>query len=357
MKYFTLSLVAYFLSLQFSFSQSDTLVWDDELVLSIPNGVNLNPCNFFALSYIEQASVRDSAVYYRAVISQNSSWLCPSFRDEAEIELAFYVFSLTELWARKLNAYLKDNVMLPLDYRKAYLEDSWEKHLTYVNAELIRFGHGEDTTGLARDLAHVLLSIRASESLLEESQPTIFGYGMDFFASSAVPSNSVFSVPFGMGISLQFFARNTGMKLQGNLMYGETNVAPLGSRRLMHGQRLQHGDFSFQVEQRIVDNYYISIAPFAGYGYYEIQLLDSLGGSVQVAKSAVKISSFSPVVGLTFDYKLRGQLLNAERRYGQDSYWLVRAGISYTPWVDVEGDSVGFWGFKIGLGGFSKFWD
>ncbi len=340
-----------------SFSQNDTLIWEKDMNISIQNRTEGELCNTFKVGYLGIISPEDSVQYYRAILSQKNSWLCLDIDDESEIELAYYVLSLTELWSRKLNVYLTQNKELPTEYLIAYKEESWEQHLKLLDKEIKRFQYGTDTTGLNEEISKIVNAIEDIQNPIEVNKPTPYGYGMDFFTSSAYSTSGIFSNPIGMGISLQFFAKKTGVKLQGNFMYGTTQKAPEGSKILIDGQRIQHGEFTIQVEHRIIENYYINFSPYIGYGYYEIQAIDSLSGSSQVAKSAAQLQNYSPCLGLNIDYKLRGQFLNTEKRYGSDSYWLIRAGISYIPYMKAEGEAMSFWGFKLGLGGFSKFWN
>lgn len=337
-------------------AQSDTLFWSENLALGITNKTNANPCNNFAVSYMKLSSPADSTVYYRAIISQEQSWLCSGIDDEAENDLAFYLLSMTELWTRQLCIYRKNNSELPPDYLQAYLEDGWEQHQKHLIAEQTRYAHGDDTAGLSQAISETLKQLRQTPSPVVDSRPTDYGYGMDFFGSAAHTASSMLHNPYGMGISLQFFVKKTGIKLQGNLMYGTAGSAPAGSKLLSEGQNLQHGEFSLQIEQRILDNYRISVAPFAGYGYSEIQVADSLASNDQIGRRTPRITNFAPTVGVNVDFKLRGQLLDTEDRFGADSYWLVRAGLFYTPMLYAEGEKYSLVGLKVGLGGFSKFW-
>lgn len=356
MKIIIAHIIALLLCAAVAQAQTDSLIWNENLSFTIDNKPNNNPCNNFAIGYMQLSSPTDSAVYFRAIISQDQSWFCSGIDDDAESALAFYLLSITELWTRQLCIYNKNNSGLPADYLRAYREDGWEKHQKRLVAEQVRFGHGEDTTGLARAIAETIRELRETPSLIIDSRATNYGYGMDFFASAAhIPSN-MFTDPIGMGISLQFFVKQTGIKLQGNMMYGTTATVPMGSTLLRDGQHLQHGEFSLQIEQRVVDNYRISVAPFIGYGFYEIQVSDSASTNEHIGKKTPRITNFAPSVGVNIDFKLRGQLLDTERRFGQDSYWLVRTGVFYTPFMSAESQNFSYLGFKIGLGGFSRFW-
>lgn len=356
MKYLFACVVALFIVVSTARSQTDSLFWNENLSFVIKNTDNANPCNNFAIGYMPIFSPSDSVTYYRAIISQNRSWFCSGIDDESEIDLAFYLLSITELWTRQLCIYNKNNNSLPPDYLQAYREDEWEKHQRRLIAEQVKFGHGEDTAGLAQAITATLRQLRETPSMIIDSRATDYGYGMDLFASTAHIPGNMFSDPIGMGISLQFFVKQTGVKLQGNLMYGTTDVPPSGSTLLRNGQNLQHGEFSLLIEQRIIDNYRTSIAPFVGYSFCETQLADSLAANDQIGRKTPRLTNFSPSVGVNFDFKLRGQLLDTERRFGQDSYWLVRTGIYYTPLLSADGERFSYIGFRVGLGGFSRFW-
>ena len=356
MKIFVAYITILLLSFNAASAQSDSLVWNENISFVINNKPNANPCNNFAIGYMQFSSPTDSTVYFRAIISQEQSWFCSGIDDDTETDLAFYLFSITELWTRQLCIYNKNNNELPADYLQAYREDGWEKHQKRLYAEQVRFGNGEDTVGLAQAIVETIRELRETPSPVIDIRVTNYGYGMDFFASAAHIPSSMFSDPMGMGISLQFFAKKTGIKLQGNLMYGKTASTPMGSTLLRDGQHLQHGEFSLQIEQRVIDNYRISVAPFVGYGFNEIQFTDSASANEHIGRKTPRITNFAPSVGVNVDFKLRGQLLDTEGRFGQDSYWLVRTGVFYTPFMSAENENYSYIGFKVGLGGFSRFW-
>lgn len=287
-----------------------------------------------------------------AYVNESESWFSPTLDDEVEQDIFYLLFSMAELWVRKQNDWLWHNSSLPLEYKNAQLEDTWEKTLKDIENIKSELTNNTDKDKIDSLILNTLQEID-SYTIISNKKEMNWGYGMTFFMSSGKFDNK-FSNPYGMGIDLQFFHKKTGISLKGDLLQGVINESPFNNNNWDKNQRIQHGQFSFSISHKILDRKYICISPYVGYGYYESVPLDSLSHNNLVMRESERIKTTQPEVGIYIDYKLGQKNIEPSINDGT-AYWMIRVGIKHIPLNYTEDFSSNYWGVSIGIGGFSKF--
>jgi hypothetical protein len=335
-----------------TYGQRDSLTWSKETSFAIANQQHRSEANFLSLQNSIQIS-DDSTFFITVYVNENESWFSPELDDELEQDIFYLLFSKAELWSRKQSDWLWYNTSLPIDYKNAQLEDTWEKTLEDIEktkAEILNNPNKERIDSLIINILQEIdnYTIYSNKSRMD------YGYGMTFYTSTGQFANNKFSNPYGMGIELQFYYKKTGISFKGDLLHGIIKENPFISNIWEKNQRIQHGQFTISISQKIIDRKYMCISPYVGYGYYESVPLDSLSHNNLVMRESERIKTTQPEAGLYIDYKL-GQKKTSLITSTENSYWMIRMGIKYIPLNYEENFSSSYWGVSIGIGGFSKF--
>lgn len=339
-------------SANLALAQRDSLTWTKQTTFSIPNQQHREEANFLDLNQLIHIT-EDSTYNITVYVNENKSWFSPELDDELEQDIFYLLFSKAELWSRQQADWLWHNSALPHDYKIAQLEDSWEKSSIEIQTTKTDLSNNQNKNKIDSLILNTLEELE-SYTIYTNTTRINFGYGMTFFMNTGQFSNKKFSNPYGMGVDLQFYYKKTGISFKGGLLQGVINESPFDNNNWKENQRIQHGQFTVSISQKIIDRQTVCISPYIGYGYYESVPLDSLSHNNLVMRESERLKTNQPEAGMHIDYKL-GQKNTHPNNENTNSYWMIRLSLKYIPLNYSEDFSSNYFGVSLGIGGFSKF--